>query len=100
MARIVLDALAEADLQHHLDVEARALFDTLRLDQLHLPYERLLLLRQLDLDLLDRLQHLVPTRYVVARRKDGEASELLADVPGKRVEQLKRLDLVVENRQP
>jgi hypothetical protein len=66
MARIVLDALAEADLEHHLDVEARALFDALRLDQLRLSHERLLLLRQLDLDLLDRLEHLVPSGHVVA----------------------------------
>ncbi len=99
VARIVLDALAEADLQHHLDIEARALLDALRLDQLRLSYERLLLLRQLDLDLFYRFENLVPTGHIMARRKHREASQLLADMAGQRVEQLQRLDLVVEQRQ-
>ena len=34
VARVVLDALAEADALHHLEVEARALLEPLRLDQL------------------------------------------------------------------
>jgi hypothetical protein len=34
VARVVLDALAEAELIDHLQVEARALLDALRLDQL------------------------------------------------------------------
>src|SRR4029077_7596340 len=94
--RIVLDALAETDLEHHLHVEASALLDTLRLDELHLADEEFLLLRELDLDRLDRIEHLVPSRDVVARRKHGEARELLLDVPGQRIEELQRLDLVIE----
>ena len=82
MTRVVLDALAESDLEHHLDVEARALLDALGLDQLHLRDEELLLLRELDLDRFDRVEHLVPARDVVARRKHREARELLLDVPG------------------
>ena len=98
VARVVLDALAEADLGHHLEVEARPLLDALRLDQLHLRDEGVLRLHELDLDLLDRVEHLLPARHVVARRKHGEAADPLPDVAGERVEQLQRLDLVVEQR--
>jgi hypothetical protein len=62
VARIVLDPFAEADLDHHLEVEARALLDPLRLDQLHLGDEVVLLLRELDLDRLDRVDDLLPAR--------------------------------------
>ena len=37
VARVVLDALAVADLLQHLEVEARALLEALRLDQLAWP---------------------------------------------------------------
>ena len=56
VARVVLDALAEAQLVQHLEVEARALLDALRLDQLALALEELDALAQLDLDRLDRPQ--------------------------------------------
>ncbi len=98
VARVVLDALAVADLGHHLEVEARALLDALRLDQLHLADEEFLLLVQLDLDLVDRGEHLLPSRHVVRRREHREARDLLLQVAGQRVEELQRLDLVVEQR--
>ena len=41
-------------------------------------------------------QHLVARRHVVARRIHREARDLLPDAAGERVEQLQRLDLVVE----
>src|ERR1700730_10363397 len=100
MARIVFDAFAESDFEHHFNVEARPLLDSLSLDELHLRNEQLLLFRELDFDLLDRVQYLVPARDVVARRKDRESPELLPDVPGERIEQLQRLDFVVEEREP
>ena len=53
-------------------------------------------LAQLVLDRLDRGDDLLARRHVVARRVDGEARHLLADAAGERVEQLQRLDLVVE----
>ena len=98
VARVVLDALAVADLGHHLEVEARPLLDALRLDQLHLADEEVLLLVQLDLDLVDRGEHLLPPRHVVRRGEHREARDLLLQVPGQRVEELQRLDLVVEER--
>ncbi len=96
--RVVLDALAEPDLGHHLEIETRPLLDALRLDQLHLRDEGVLRLHELDLDLLDRVEHLLPPGHVVARRKHGEAPDALPDVAGQRIEQLQRFDLVVEQR--
>ena len=46
--RVVLDALAEAQLGQHLEVEARALLDALRLEQLALALEELDALAQLE----------------------------------------------------
>src|ERR1039457_2871330 len=100
MARIVLDTFAKADFDHHLDVESRSLLDSLRLDQLHLSGEKFLLGRKLDLYLLHRVEHLVATGHIVARREHGKPRKLLTDMSRQRIEQLQRLDLVVEERQP
>src|SRR3954452_19483316 len=98
MARVVLDAFAEADLRHHLEIETRALLDALRLDQLHLLQEELLLDHELLLDPFDRVEHLLPASDVMARREHGEASDALANVTRERIEQLQPLDLIVEER--
>ena len=63
--RIVFNALAIADLGHHLEVEARTLLDALRFDELHLPDEIFLLCSQLQLDVVDGRQHLLSSRHVV-----------------------------------
>ena len=63
MPRVVLDALAEAHLVQHLEIEARALLDALRLDQLASASENhSIRSAQLDLDRLDRAQRLVARR--------------------------------------
>ena len=69
MARVVLDALAEAELVEHLEVEAGALLDALRLDQLLFLVEELDALAQFRLDRLDGLEHRRPRRHVVAGRE-------------------------------
>jgi len=56
MAGVVLDALAEADLVEHLEVEAGALLDALCFDQATLGVEGGDPLGQFLLDLLDRAQ--------------------------------------------
>ncbi len=86
VTRVVLDALAEPDLDHHLDVEAGALLDPLRFDQLGLSRKEFLLRRELDLNLLYRVEHLVPACHIVARWKHREARELLPDVARQRIE--------------
>src|SRR5450432_2958746 len=98
MARIVLDTFTKADLDHHLDIEPRSLLYSLCLDQLHLSGEEFLLRRELDLHLLHRIEYLVTTGHIVARRKHGKPRKLLADVSRQWIEQLQGLDFVVEER--
>src|SRR5437660_193967 len=100
MARIVFDSLAEPDLAHHFQIETRPLLDPLRLDQLHLRGEELLLLCELLLDRLDRIEHLLSARYVMRRWKDRVTRHLLLQMAGERIEELDRLDFVVEQRYP
>jgi hypothetical protein len=96
MARVVLDAFAVADLVHHFQIEARALFEPLRLHQLARLDELIEALTQLGLDRLHGGQHAIARRHVVARRVDDEARHLLPDAAGQRVEQRQALDHVVE----
>jgi len=56
LPRIVLDALAETQLDKHLQVEARALLDTLGLQELARLLEVLDPPGELDLDRFDRAQ--------------------------------------------
>ena len=87
VAGVVLDALAVAHLLQHLEVEARALLEPLRLHQLARLHQLVEPPAQLFLDALDRVQHLFTRRDVVAGRIDDEARHLLADAPGERVQQ-------------
>ena len=98
MARIVLNALAEAELREHLQVEARALLDALCLDQPAGVLEELDPLAQLELDRLDRAQGCLARRHVVARRIHGEARHGMLHAAGERIEHLQLLDLVIEER--
>ena len=63
--RVVFDAFAEPDLAHHFEIEAGALLDSLRLDELHLRYEEFPLLCELELDGFDRVQHFFSSGNVV-----------------------------------
>src|SRR5207247_6370695 len=86
--RVVLDALAEAELGQHFEVEARALLDALRLDQPACFLEELDAAAQLQLDRLDRAQGGLPRRDVVARRIHREARHRVQHAAGQRVEHL------------
>jgi hypothetical protein len=94
--RVVLDALAVAQLAEHLQVEAGALLQALRLHQLARLDEEVQ--ASLSSSLIDSTAEtdLLARRHVVARRVDREARHLLPDAAGERIEQLQRLDLVVE----
>jgi hypothetical protein len=54
MPRVVLDAVAVADLPDHLEIEHRALMETLGLQQLPLGFELTAVPLQFLLDRLDR----------------------------------------------
>jgi hypothetical protein len=72
--RVVFDALAEAQLVEHFQIEAGALLDALAFDQLLVGLEELDALAQLVLDLLDRLQHRGARRDVMAGGEHREAA--------------------------
>ncbi len=98
--RVVLDAVAEAELAHHLEVELRALAQAVRLEQLAVGLE---LLRP-QLELVADLDHRPLDRRlvgrVVRRRPDGGMLELLQYLAGQRVELVQSLDLVAEEDGP
>ncbi len=97
---VVLDALAVPDFAEHLQVEAGALLQALRLDQLTVGHQLLEALGEFELDGLHRCEHLVARRHIVAAGVDRETQYLLLDAPGQWIEQLQRLDLVVEQLDP
>ena len=96
VARVVLDARAEPDLAHHLDVVAGAHAQPLGLEQLALVLQLGEALLQLLLDGLDRALHALRPRDVVRRREDAHVLDLVDHVARERVEVVERLDLVTE----
>ena len=96
MTRVVLDALAVPDFGQHFQIEARTLFQPLRFHQLAFVVEILEAIRQFQLDAFHRAQHLLARRDVMAARVHGKTRQLLPHLAGERIEQLQRLDLVIE----
>src|SRR5439155_12376732 len=86
MPRVVLDPSARAGLAHHLEVEARALREPLRLEQTALLLELLRAQGELGLDVFDRLEELLARCHEVARRVDVDAIALGQNLSGERVE--------------
>ena len=96
--RVVLDAGAEADLLHHLEVERGAHAQPLRLEQLALALELGQALFELDADRADRALHHVGARDVVRAREDRHRIELLRRPgPVSGMQAVERLDLVAEH---
>ena len=95
-ARVVLDAVAEAELAQHLHVELRALAQAVRLEQLALRLELLGAHLELVADLADGALDRRAVGGVVGRRPDADVLELVVDLAGERVEVLDLLDLVAE----
>ncbi len=94
--RVVLDAVAVADLLDHLEIEHRPLVQPLRLE---LAARRLELgqpLGQLGLDRLDRLLRPRPRRDEVRLRIDGDAVVTANLAAGQRIEREQLVDLVAE----
>ena len=94
MPRIVLDAAAEPDLAHHLQVVGRAHAQPFRLEQLALIVQLGEPLVQLLLDRPQRPLHPVVARHVVRRGEDRGLGELADDLAGQRVELRDALDRV------
>ena len=99
-ARVVLDAVAIAELAQHLHVELRALAQAVRLEQLALLLELLAAHLELVADLADRGLDRLAVGRVVGGGPDAGVADLLEDLAGERVEVLDLLDLVPEEDRP
>ena len=95
--RVVLDARAESDLLHHLEVERGAHAESLRFEQFALALEFGESLFEFDADGADRSLHDLGARHVVRTGEHGHRVELRDDLAGERVQAVERLDLVAEH---
>ena len=96
MARVVLDAVAVADLANHLEIEHRALVQPLRFEQLPFALELRAPLDQLRLDGLDRLLQPRARRDEVRLRIHRHAIVAAERLAGQRIERHQLVDLVAE----
>ena len=96
VARVVLDAGAEAQLAHHLQVEGGALAKPLRLQHHALLLELGDALLHLGIDVRDGRDHLLLRRDVVRGGVDVELVALGQHLAGERVKLGHALDLVAE----
>ena len=100
VARVVLDAGAEAHLAHHLEVELGALLQPRRLELAALAAQLRDALLHLVLDLVDRDQQLLARRHVVGGGVDVHLGPLGEHLAGQRVDLDDPLDLVAEEVDP
>ena len=98
VARVVLDAVAVAHGLEHLEVVARALLESLGLEQLVGGLELGHATRELLADGLEGVRDLGTLGHVVRRRPDGYGVELARDLAGRRVYLGDELDLVAKER--
>ena len=86
VARVVLDARARADLEHHLDVEIGARLEALRLEQLPRVAQLRQPLGKLGADQLDRALDRGTRRDEVLRRIDRGFLSCSDDLAGERID--------------
>ncbi len=96
VARVVLDAVAIADGLDHLQIEAGALMDALRLDEAALRFKIFLPPRQLVENRSDGGSTALRLHYVVRLRVDGQARVLLPDGAEEGIDLREGIDLVAE----
>ncbi len=93
MPRVVLDAVAVADLSHHLQIELSTLRQALRFHQLVLLVQLFEADLQLRLDRVHRRQHALAGGRVMGLGIDGIAHHLAQAFAGQRIEHADLLDL-------
>ena len=96
MARVVLDAVAVAELAHHLEVVACALFQPLRFHQFVSRPQLHQTLLEFHGDEVDRGEQRLSRRDVVCLRVDGDTGQRTQNGAGERIEHGDLLDRVVE----
>src|SRR5581483_11789133 len=94
MARIIFDAVTEADLLDHFEIKHGALIKALRFDQFTLALEFLVPPLQLVFDALHGLLAGGRIHDIVGGRVDGQAHISLLHLPEERIDLAERLDLV------
>ncbi len=99
IARIIFDAGARARRLHHLHIERRALFETLRFEELAGIVKLVEALFQLGLDRLDRLLQRRFRRHIVGVGVELHERKLVRLSAGQRVEFDDALDFVAEHRE-
>ena len=100
VAGVVLDPRAVAELGDHLQVEAGALLQTLRLHELVVLSQVRQALAQLVLDVIKDAQNAFPRRHVVGLGKHREARHPVDDLAGEGIECREVLDFIVEQLHP
>ena len=100
IARVILDALADAGRLQHFEIELRALLQPLRLDEPALVVELVEPLLQFGLDALDGLIQRRARCHVMRIRIDLDEFQVGILVPGQRIELDDGLDLVAEQADP
>ncbi len=100
VAAVVLDAVAEADLAHHLDVVGGPHAQPLRLQQLALALHLGEPVGELELDALDRPLHPLRPGDVVGRGEDEDLLVLLDHLARERVQRHDPLYFVAEHLDP
>src|SRR5712664_902491 len=94
MARIVLDAVAVADLAHHLQVEHRSLREALRLDEFSLAYQLGLPGLQFFLDALHGFEARCVGHDVMRLRKNRQSQIGLPDLSQQWIDLRQTFDFV------
>ena len=100
MARVVLDAVAEAHLLQHFEIVFRAHFQALRFEEAALRFEQDDAFVQLVADGGEGAIQLIGGRDELFRGEKGEDAELFARVAGHRIETRDGVDLVAEKFEP
>ncbi len=100
MPRVVLNALAAADLPQHFQVVTRTLLDALGLQQLAAVLEPLDPFDQFLVDGRQRMLHLFRRGHIMRRWVDGDMIADTEDLPGHRIHFLDALDLITEQLHP
>ena len=96
VARVVLNAGAEADLLNHLEVVLRAHAQTLCLQQLAAVFEVCQTLGEFGLDVRDGTFHALRASDVVRSWEDAQLRDLVDDIACDWVEIIQRINLVAE----
>ena len=94
--RVVLDAVAVADLLHHLQIEHRPLMKALRLEHLAFRFQLSAAPDELGLDELDRGPGFIARRHEMRLRIDGDLVVAPAAFARERIERRQGVDIIAE----